>query len=159
MSTEMSTEQIARNLSRSRMVVTLAGIALGLSAAGWAVTTWRATLAPPQGATSSAAPAVGGVATVIDSGQKQVRATVHVVNAKPGSVHPWHIHKGTCGKDQGIVGPADKYVPVHIGVDGEGEVSEVLPISLSPSGQYMVNVHNSAQDLKTILACGTLQKG
>jgi hypothetical protein len=153
----MSTEQIAKRMSRRGMLVTLAGIAVGLSAAGWAVTTWSATLEPPQGATSTA-PAVGGVATVIDSGQKRARATVHVTNSKPGSVHPWHIHKGTCGKDRGIVGPAGKYTPLHIGADGEGEVSETLPISLSPSGEYMVNVHQSAQDLKTIVACGALQK-
>jgi CHRD domain len=158
----MSMEQIVNSIARGRMVVALAGVVVGLSATGWAVTTWRATLEPPQGVTppttGAEAPAVGGVATVIDSGQQKVRATIHVTNAKPGTAHPWHIHKGTCGKDQGIVGPASKYVPVRIGADGEGEVSEALPITLSADGQYMVNVHASASDLKTILACGSLQK-
>jgi hypothetical protein len=51
-----------------------------------------------------------------------------------------------------------RYVPVHIGADGEGEVAETLPFALPASGQYMVNVHASATDLKTIVACGSLQK-
>jgi hypothetical protein len=144
------------------VLVALAGVVVGIAAATMAVTTWRATLEPPGGvtppATGAESLAVGGVATVIDSGQQKVRATIHVTNAKPGTVHPWHVHKGTCGKDEGIVGPASKYVPIRIGADGEGEVSETLPITLSPSGHYMVNVHASPSDLKTILACGVLQK-
>jgi hypothetical protein len=172
----MSMHTITRALARGRVVVGLAGVAIGLpaglglsqahtAAAGlpgrWAAAldsaiTWRATLTPPE-APAAGTPAVGGTAT-IKSADKKTRADVHLANAKPGSVHPWHVHKGTCGNDQGILGPPKDYKPIHVGGNGEGEVAQTLPFPTPKSGEYMVNVHESAADLKTIVACGNLQR-
>jgi hypothetical protein len=165
-----TTQHIIRHLARSRVAVTLAGLAIGLpqvrgqAAVAWhplgqdSSIVWRATLAPPQPPSSADSAAIGGTATVKSAGKQQTRADIHVANGKPGSVHPWHVHKGTCGHDQGILGPAKAYTPVHLGADGEGELTVTLPFATPTSGQYMVNVHKSASDLKTILACGNLQR-
>jgi hypothetical protein len=124
--------------------------------------TWRTTLAPPPDADPRvAAPAgvpVGGAATIESAGAKRTRANVHIVHAAPGGVHPWHVHRGSCGNDQGIVGPATGYTPLHVGPDGEGEVAQTLAFPTPTDGQYMVNVHASPTNLKTIVACGNLTR-
>jgi hypothetical protein len=166
----MSVQHMIQHLARSRVAVVLAGLAIGFPQVrgeqprvAWhpfgqdSTITWRATLAPPQ-PPSSDSTAIGGTATVTSAGKQKTRADLRVANAKPGSMHPWHIHKGTCGHDQGIVGPAKAYTPLHIGADGQGEVTVTLPFATPTSGQYMVNVHKSASDLKTIVACGDLQR-
>jgi len=87
----------------------------------------------------------------------QILAHVDVSNAVPGGLHPWHVHRGQCGSDQGIVGPADAYKPLKI--DGDGKASataELANIPLPHSGSYFINVHASANNLKTIVACGNL---
>jgi hypothetical protein len=176
----MQTHQSSNRKRRTPVVGALVGVALGLPALAAfdhtrAATpaaevstallrpdtgaTWRATLLPPADARQSGGTTVGGVATLAPAGEKQTRVQIHVTGAKPGSTHPWHVHRGTCGKDQGIVGPANAYTPIKIGADGEGEVAQALPFPTPTSGDYMVNVHQSSSDLKTIVACGNLARG
>src|SRR5512138_547660 len=42
-------------------------------------------------------------------------AHVEIVNAAPGGRHPWHVHRGQCGADQGVLGPADAYPVLKVG--------------------------------------------
>lgn len=84
------------------------------------------------------------------------QAHVEITNAVPGGVHPWHIHRGRCGSDQGIFGPADAYKPVK--VDGNGRASSTanLSVAFPRTGEFFVNVKASAKNLRTIVACGNL---
>jgi hypothetical protein len=86
----------------------------------------------------------------------KTRAHVQVSNAVPGGVHPWHVHLGRCGSDQGILGPADAYKPLKVEGNGRAVSDALLPIPLPKTGNYFVNVHASARNLKTIVACGNL---
>lgn len=87
----------------------------------------------------------------------RTRATVSVSNAVPGGRHPWHVHVGQCGNDQGILGSADSYPVLAVGNDGQAEASAVLEMAVPAStGQYFVNVHASPENLGTIIACGNL---
>jgi Cu/Zn superoxide dismutase len=168
----MSMQHIIQHLARTRVAVVLAGLTIGLPQVREAqpgtlwhrsgqdsTVTWRATLAPPETPSSATAgTAISGSATVTRAGKQKTRAEVRLENAKPGSVHPWHVHKGMCGHDEGIVGPPKAYTPLHVGADGAAEVTVTLPFTTPTSGQYMVNVHQSASDQKTIIACGALQR-
>jgi hypothetical protein len=89
-----------------------------------------------------------------DSGQ--TRAEVEISNAAPGGVHPWHVHRGRCGQDQGIVGPADAYKPLKVGGDGKADASALLPFPVPTAGSFFVNVHASAANMGAIVACGNL---
>lgn len=82
--------------------------------------------------------------------------TVNVQNGRSGDVHPWHVHRGTCGSGGGIVGSAGDYP--QLALDGEGKDREVatLGIQLSDDDDYHVNVHLSPQAMGTIVACGAL---
>jgi hypothetical protein len=73
-----------------------------------------------------------------------------------GTVRPWHVHFGTCGNDQGIVGDASAYPAIRPGSDGTATVSASLSVPLDPNKSYFVNIHKSPTELSTIVACGAL---
>ena len=86
----------------------------------------------------------------------KTHAHVDFSNAVPGAVHPWHVHRGQCGSDQGIFGPADAYKPLKIGGNGRASSDAVLPVPTPKTGDFFVNVHASARNMRTIVACGNL---
>ena len=117
---------------------------------------WNGTVASP--------PALAGVAAIRGSAwagpdeknPERTLASVTIENAVPGGKHPWHVHRGRCGTDQGIVGPADAYKPLE--VKGNGRASETVELSAAtpPSGAFFVDVHASAGNMATVIACGNL---
>ncbi|MBA3761267.1 MAG: hypothetical protein H0X07_12130 [Gemmatimonadales bacterium] len=117
---------------------------------------WNGTLTSP--------PELAGVSSIQGSGwmgpdeknADRTQAQVNLSNAVPGGVHPWHVHRGRCGQDQGIFGPAEAYKPLKVGGDGRASSKGELPVSTPKTGEYFVQVHASAQNMKTIVACGNL---
>jgi hypothetical protein len=83
-------------------------------------------------------------------------AHADIRNAVPGAVHPWHVHRGRCGTDQGIFGPGDAYKPLKVGDNGRAISDARLPVPAPKTGDYFVNVHASARNMGTIVACGNL---
>jgi hypothetical protein len=119
-------------------------------------TRWNGTLSTP--------PELAGVADLRGSAwmgadaenQDRTRAHVDVANAVPGGVHPWHVHRGQCGSDQGIFGPEDAYKPFRVGNDGRASSDALLPVPAPKTGDFFVNIHASARNMGTIVACGNL---
>ena len=114
---------------------------------------WNATLATPT--QLAGAVQVQGTAWMAPNGD-HTRAYVSISNAAPGGVHPWHVHEGQCGSNGKIVGPATAYPPLKVGGDGTATAQAELPMPLPDSGAYYVNVHASADNMGTIIACGNL---
>ena len=115
------------------------------------VVQWSATLA------SDAGGPIGGTATAAPSGTAATSATVNLTGATPSAVHPWHIHAGRCGDNGPIVGPPSAYPPLTAGADGAATVMATIPVATPVSGNYYVNVHRSATEMGTIVACGNLE--
>jgi len=115
---------------------------------------WTATIAPQSGTNLSGSATVASGAT-----GEQTRATVTLTGGEAGAVHPWHIHSGRCGDNGPIVGPAAEYTPLTVGADGSATVTDDLPFATPTSGSYYVNVHRSATEMGTIVACGNLTMG
>jgi len=93
-----------------------------------------------------------GTATLTPQGDKtKVEVTL---NGAPASAQPAHIHEGSCAN----LDPKPKY-PLENIVNGKS--STVLPVSVSAleGASYAINVHKSAADLKTYVACGDIPKG
>src|SRR4051812_33335094 len=86
----------------------------------------------------------------------RTEAQVSITNAVPGGKHPWHVHRGRCGADQGIFGAADAYKPLEVHNNGRAESSAKLSVPMPRTGEFFVNVHASASNMKTIVACGNL---
>ncbi len=73
-----------------------------------------------------------------------------------GTVRPWHVHYGSCGNDQGIVGDASAYSPLRPGPDGTATTTATISMPLDPARSYFVNIHKSPEETTTIVACGAL---
>jgi len=91
-----------------------------------------------------------------DATPEGTRAGITISNATPGGEHPWHIHVGRCGSNGTIFGDAKAYRPLKIGGSGKAEAVARLTVPLPRSGEYYINVHASAANLGTIIACGNL---
>lgn len=117
---------------------------------------WNAVLSTPAGLSGVAD--IRGQAWVATDpkNQGQIIAHVSISNAVPKAVHPWHVHRGECGTDQGIAGPADAYPPLKVNNEGRAEATAKLSTSLPRSGRFFVNVHASPKNMSTIVACGNL---
>jgi hypothetical protein len=126
----------------------------GAEPVGFMGARWSANLTPTAG---SPAPQVSGTVTVMGNADStQTRVEVALSGATPGAGFPWHLHRGTCGNDEGIVGEASAYTPLTVGINGRAAGTATLAIPMPRSGEYMVNIHASASDLGTIVACGNL---
>jgi hypothetical protein len=75
---------------------------------------------------------------------------IHLLGA-PSTAQPAHIHSGSCDH----LNPAPKF-PLTPVVDGISETTVNEPISVLTAGGLAVNVHKSATDIKTYVACGDL---
>ena len=125
-------------------------ITAGVTAATLKDHEWKATLNSEGGS------AITGKAEFESEGTNASKAEVEIKGAAPGQSHPWHVHQGSCGNDKGIVGGAASYKPLTVKGDGSAKSEAKLALPTPTSGEYFVNVHKSADDLKTIVACGNL---
>lgn len=81
-----------------------------------------------------------------------IQVTVHLNNEPKGASEPSHIHQGTCTK----LDPAP-WKPLKNVVGGTATtfVSGVTVAQLKKA-HYAINVHKSANDLKTYVSCGDI---
>jgi hypothetical protein len=116
---------------------------------------WHANLATP--ADLAGAVQMNGSATMAP-GAKRGTTTVSLdlANATPGGVHPWQLHRGQCGSDDGVVGSAGAYPVAKVGRDGRATASANLPLETPTAGSYFVIVRASAANDAVTVACGNL---
>ena len=92
-----------------------------------------------------------GTATLTPAGD----STKVVLEVKGGEgTQPTHIHKGTCA--QLDPKPAFPLSPV---VNGKSETTVKASVKELTTGEYAINGHKSAQDLKTYVFCGDIKAG
>ena len=134
---------------------------LAVIATAGVVHEWKADLKPTDGSTITGSATVNtGTPPTADTTQPAAapfKADVSIMGAKEGDTHPWHVHTGTCGtKDAPIVGAAGDYEAIKVGANGEGKAMATVNEVLAGNGQYLVNIHKSAEDL-TVISCGELK--
>jgi Cu-Zn family superoxide dismutase len=115
-------------------------------------TNWSTALAP----VSETSGAIAGTAELDSAGPARSTAQISIRGDRPGAIRPWHVHHGQCGQDGAVLGSASDYPPIKVGPDGTGTASASLDVPTPPTGDYLVDVHASAADLNTIVACGDL---
>jgi hypothetical protein len=114
--------------------------------------------------TVSSPPELAGVSDIHGNGwmgpdaknPDRTEAQVNISNAVPGGKHPWHVHRGHCGSDQGIFGAPDAYKPLEVQNNGRALSDAKLSVPMPKTGEFFVNVHASASNMRTIIACGNL---
>jgi hypothetical protein len=90
------------------------------------------------------------------SNGEKTRVALTLANAIPGGVHPWQLHRGQCGADEGAIGTVDTYQPAKVDRDGRASASATVPLQTPTTGNYFVIVRASATNAETIVACGNL---
>ena len=110
---------------------------------------WSGSLSPRSGSAIT-----GSFKALVADGKTNV--SVNLANAMAGQRLPWHVHKGTCDNDMGIVGSASQYPVIVVANDGTASANTVLGVSLDEAENYFVNVHASSTNMQTIVACGNL---
>jgi len=115
---------------------------------------WVGTLTSPAGLAGVVQ--IAGVTAMRPADKGGTRITTDVSNATPGGVHPWALHRGQCGADEGLFGSADSYPVLKVGGDGRANATTTVPIETPVDGRYFVSVGASAANPETVVACGNL---
>jgi hypothetical protein len=93
-----------------------------------------------------------GSAKLTPEGADKTRVEISLKGGPSGTPQPAHIHEGSCAK----LDPKPKYGLENV-VDGKS--TTVVPVGIDAVRGMAINVHKSAQDLKTYVACGDIGKG
>jgi hypothetical protein len=157
--------EVHQPMSRSRTISFLVVFGLAVAACSAGSTPAPATPAAPSAAASGAAmmsanitldtlnaSGVSGSAKIEEKEGGKVKVTIEVTpngNLKM----PAHIHIGQCGATLGDV----KY-PLSDVDNGKSETTVDVNFADLETGGFAVNLHKSADDLKTYTACGNIPK-
>jgi Cu/Zn superoxide dismutase len=93
-----------------------------------------------------------GTAKLTPQGADKTRVEISLKGGPKGTPQPAHIHEGSCAK----LDPKPKYGLENV-VDGKS--STVVPQGIDSVRGMAINVHKSADDLKTYVSCGDIGKG
>jgi hypothetical protein len=116
---------------------------------------WHANLASP--ADLAGVVQMNGSASMAPASKDgNTTVALELANATPGGLHPWQLHRGQCGSDDGVVGSAAEYPAAEVGGDGRATVIAHLPVDTPTSGNYFVVVQASAANDAVTVACGNL---
>ena len=116
---------------------------------------WHANLATP--AELAGAVQMNGSASMMPSSRSgSTIVALDLANATPGGAHPWQLHRGQCGADDGIVGSSEAYPVAQVGRNGQASTSATLPFVTPTEGSYFVIVRASAANNAVTVACGNL---
>jgi hypothetical protein len=82
----------------------------------------------------------------------QTKVEISLKGASKAGSQPAHIHDGSCAK----LDPKPKYGLSNV---ENGKSSTTVPVKLDQltGGNLAINVHKSAEDLKTYVACGDIK--
>ena len=89
-----------------------------------------------------------GTATITQQGDKT--QVVLEMKGAPNEAQPAHIHNGSCAS----LDPKPR-IPLQNVMNGKSTTTLTMPMSEVTKGA--INVHKSATDLKTYVACGDLK--
>lgn len=91
---------------------------------------------------------ITGTATFTDNGDGTTMVSAEIENA-PDGASPAHLHDGTsCDESKPVLHPLTDFV------DGNSETTLDEPFDELVADNYYLNIHLSADDLGTVIACG-----
>jgi hypothetical protein len=93
---------------------------------------------------------ISGTATLTDNGDGTTTVSIAVDGATGD--HPVHIHSGTCDD----LDPNPTYPLNDVNADGESETDIDVALADLLAEPYAVNLHESATNLGTYVACGEI---
>ena len=116
---------------------------------------WHGTLASPSNL-AGAVQMTGQISMSPGSNAGNTNVALLLANASPGGLHPWQLHRGQCGTDDGVFGSAEAYKTLKVDEYGRATGSATVPLVMPSDGRYFVSVGASVANAETIVACGNL---
>ena len=116
---------------------------------------WHGTLASPSNL-AGAVQMTGQISMSPGSSAGNTSVMLLLANASPGGLHPWQLHRGQCGMDDGVFGSADAYQSLKVDEYGRATGTATVPLVMPLDGRYYVSVGASVANAQTIVACGNL---
>ena len=116
---------------------------------------WHGTLASPSNL-AGAVQMTGQISMSPGSSAGNTNVALLLANASPGGLHPWQLHRGQCGMDDGVFGSAEAYKTLKVDEYGRATGSANVPLVMPVDGRYFVSVGASEANAETIVACGNL---
>ena len=116
---------------------------------------WHGTLASPSNL-AGAVQMTGSVSMSPGSNAGNTNVYLDLANASPGGRHPWQLHRGQCGMDEGVFGAASDYKTLKVDEYGRAKGSATIQAAMPSDGRYFVSVGASEANPTTIVACGNL---
>lgn len=96
----------------------------------------------------------GQISMTPDRNADRTNVALVLANASPGGQHPWQVHRGQCGADDGVFGSASDYKTLKVDDHGRASATATVPIVMPREGSYFVSVGASEANPTTIVACG-----
>ena len=129
---------------------TIAVLVAGLFASGLGLAQQKSVNVPIKAQNKSGE---SGTAKLTPEGD-QTKVEINLKGAAKAGSQPAHIHDGSCAK----LDPKPKYGLSNV---ENGKSSTTVPVKMEElmGGNLAINVHKSAQDLKTYVACGDIRSG
>ena len=116
---------------------------------------WHARIASPS--ELAGAVQMNGSASMAPGKKRETTlVALKLGNTSPGGVHPWALHRGQCGADEGVFGALENYPSLRIGRDGTGSSSATIALNTPTDGNYFVSVQASPTNPELTVACGNL---
>ena len=116
---------------------------------------WHGTLTSPS-TLAGAVQMTGSISMTPGSSTGNTNVALILANASPGGMHPWQLHRGQCGTDDGVFGTASDYKTLKVDENGRASGSATVPLVMPSDGRYFVSVGASEANTSTIVACGNL---
>lgn len=93
-----------------------------------------------------------GTAKLTPAGSDKTKVEISLKGAPKGVSQPAHIHEGSCAK----LDPKPKYGLQNV-VDGKSTSEVPADLKTLTAGKLAINVHKSAEEAKTYVACGDIK--
>ena len=116
---------------------------------------WNGTLASPSNL-AGAVQMSGSVSMSPSSNSGNTSVFLDLANASPGGRHPWQLHRGQCGMDEGVFGSASDYKTLKVDEYGRAKGAANVQAVMPNDGRYFASVGASEANPGTIVACGNL---
>jgi hypothetical protein len=116
---------------------------------------WHGTLTSPSNL-AGAVQMTGSISMAPGSSAGNTNVALLLANASPGGMHPWQLHRGQCGMDDGVFGSTSDYKTLKVDESGRATASATVPVVMPIDGRYFVSVGASEANSGTIVACGNL---
>jgi hypothetical protein len=116
---------------------------------------WHGTLTSPSNL-AGAVQMTGSIAMTPGDNANKTNVALVLANASPGGMHPWQLHRGQCGMDEGVFGATSDYKTLKVDEQGRASGSATIGAAMPSDGRFFVSVGASDANATTIVACGNL---